>query len=243
MSGFHAVTVSATIFTIRRAIMAAVISAATVIALSACAGTSDHAATLERLVARNPNPEYWHELLQLARNEKGLTDEQVMDILRLRLAVGDLKTDADYQDAAEQALIVGYPLEAKAVMDKGIASKAVQSGERVARLTNKIEADRVFAEPATRALATRAATNPNASVKLGLIYWTAGKGKEAEEAVRNGMKGKLTDPEGAKVALGHALLAQGKKREAIQAFNSVARDSKEAPIARLWAIYAQKAYS
>ena len=93
----------------------------TCFALVACAGTSDRAGTLERRVPRNPNPENWHDLLQLARNEKGLNDEQVMDILRLRLAVGDLKTDADYQDAAMQALIVGSPLEAKAVMDKGFA--------------------------------------------------------------------------------------------------------------------------
>ena len=38
----------------------------------------------------------------------------------------------------------------------------------------------------------------------------------------DGMKGKLTDPEGAKVALGHVLLTQGKKPEAAAAFASVA---------------------
>jgi TolA-binding protein len=42
------------------------------------------------------------------------------------------------------------------------------------------------------------------------------------------------------VALGHALLAQGKKQEAVAAFDSVAKNSKEAPIARLWSIYARK---
>jgi TolA-binding protein len=54
------------------------------------------------------------------------------------------------------------------------------------------------------------------------------------------MKGKLADPEAAKIALGHALLAQGKKPDAVQAFDSVARNSKQAPIARLWSIYARK---
>ena len=78
-------------------------------------------------------------------------------------------------------------------------------------------------------------------MKLGLIYWTFGKGKESEDAIRAGMaKGKLSDPDAAKVALGHALLSQSKKQEAVTAFDSVARNSKEAPIARLWSIYARK---
>ena len=198
-------------------------------------------AALEQLVGSYPKLEYWHDLLQLARNDRGLNDEQTMDIYRLRLAVGDMKTEADFQEMAQQALIAGYPAEAKAVIDKGIAAKIVQNGERVVRL-QKMTNDRVAADVATQAdLQKKAAADPNASVKLGLIYWTLGKGKEAEDSIRNGMKGKLADPEAAKVALGHALMAQGKKPEAIAAFDSVARNSKEAPIARMWSLYARKA--
>ena len=197
-------------------------------------------AALEQLVASYPKLEYWHDLLQLARNDKGLNDDQTMDIYRLRLAVGDIKTESDYQELAQQALIAGYPAEAKAIIDKGIASKAVQAGERVTRLINKIESDRVAAEATTKALEAKSA-DPNASVKLGLIYWTMGKGKEAEDVIRKGMTAKPADPEAAKVALGHALMAQGKKPEAVAAFDSVARNSKEAPIARMWSIYAKRA--
>jgi hypothetical protein len=164
-----------------------------------------------------------------------------MDIYRLRLAVGDLKSQADFQYTAQQALIAGYPIEAKAIIDKGMAAKIVQKDERIGRLLTKIESDRVAAEASTKALEGKAASDPNASVKLGLIYWSAGKGKEAEDAVRNGMKAKVADPEAAKVALGHALLSQGKKPESVGAFDSVARNSKEAPIARMWSIYAKRA--
>ena len=197
-------------------------------------------AALEQLVGSYPKLEYWHDLLQLARNEKGLNDDQTMDIYRLRLAVGDVKSESDYQELAQQALIAGYPVEAKAIIDKGIASKAVQAGERVTRLINKIELDRVAAEATTKALEAKSA-DPNANVKLGLIYWSMGKGKEAEGVIRKGMTAKPTDPEAAKVALGHALMAQGKKPEAVAAFDSVARNSKEAPIARMWSIYAKRA--
>jgi tetratricopeptide (TPR) repeat protein len=198
-------------------------------------------ASLEQLVTIYPKPQYWHDLLQLARNEKGLTDEQTMDIYRLRLALGDLKADGDYLEMAQEALVAGYPAEAKATLDKGTAAKAVQSGERLTRLFKKINDD-VAADAGVQSdLQKKAAADPNASVKLGLIYWSFGKHKEAEEAIRAGiMRGKLADPEGAKVALGHTLLSQGKKQEAASAFDSVARNSKTAPIARLWSIYARK---
>jgi hypothetical protein len=197
-------------------------------------------AALEQLVTSYPKPEYWHDLLQLARNEKGLNDEQTMDIYRLRLALGDLKTVDDYFDATQEALVAGYPAEAKAMLDKATAAKLL-TGERAGRLVNTTN-QQVTANAAVQAdLQKKAATDPNARVKLGLIYWSFGKSKEAEDSIRSGiMAGKLTDPEGAKVALGHALFSQGKKAEAVAAFDSVARNNKEAPIARLWSIYVRK---
>jgi predicted Zn-dependent protease len=198
-------------------------------------------AALEQLALNYPKLEYWHDLLQLARNEKGMTDEQTLDILRLRLALGDLKADSDYLDFAQQALIAGYPAEAKTALDKGIAAKVVQNNERVTRLFKKISDDMTANAAVQADLQKKVATDPNSSVKLGLIHWSTGKTKEAEDAIRAGMtKGKLADPEGAKVALGHVLFTQGKKPEAVSAFDSVARNSKEAPIARLWSIYARK---
>jgi hypothetical protein len=198
-------------------------------------------AALEQLALNYPKLEYWHDLLQLARNEKGMNDEQAFDILRLRLALGDLKADSDYLEFAQQALVAGYPAEAKAALDKGTAAKAVQNTERVTRLYKKISDDMATNATFQADLQKKVATDPNSSVKLGLIHWSMGKNKEAEDAIRAGMtKGKLADPEGAKVALGHVLLSEGKKPDAVSTFDSVARNSKEAPIARLWSIYARK---
>jgi hypothetical protein len=196
-------------------------------------------AALEQLVANYPKPQYWHDLLQLARNERGLSDEQGLDIYRLRMAVGDLKTEADYQEMAQLALVAGYPGEAKAILDAAAKAKML-SGERADRLV-KMTNDRVGADVANQTeLQAKAAADANASVKLGLIYWTYGKNMEAEDAIRAGMKGKLADPEAAKQALGHVLLTSGKKPEAITAFNSVAKaNAKQANVSRLWAIYAR----
>ena len=195
---------------------------------------------LEQLVSTYPKPEYWHDVLQLARNDKGLNDEQMMDIYRLRFAIGDLKSTDDYTDMAQEALVAGYPAEAKQVLDKAAAAKLL-NGDRTTRLV-KMVGDRVTQDTAVQSdLQKKAASDPNSGVKLGLIYWTFGKNKEAEEAIRSAMaKGKLADPEAGKMALGHVLLAEGKKQDAVTAFSSVARTSKSANIARLWAIYARR---
>ena len=196
-------------------------------------------ATLEALVADYPKPQYWHDLLQLARNERGLSDEQSLDIQRLRLAVGDFKTEADYQEMAQLALVALYPNEAKDVLDQAAKAKLL-SGERADRLV-KMTNDRVGQDQRAIAdLQRRSSSDPNAALKLGMTYWTYGKNMEAEAAIRSAMKGKLADPEAAKQALGHVLFSLGKKAEAVAAFNAVARNSKQASISRLWAIYARR---
>jgi len=205
--------------------------------------TANRRNMLEELVLFYGKPQDWHDLFQLARNEKGLSDEQQLDIVRLRLAVGDLKAAGDFIEGAQSALVAEYPNDAKTILDKGNQAKVLNAAtdERVGRLV-KMTNDRVAADAANQAqLAQKAASDPNASVKLGLIYWTYAKHKEAETAVRAGMKGKLADPEGAKVALGHTLLSQGNKPDAVNAFNSVAKASKWSSVARLWSIYARRA--
>jgi len=195
--------------------------------------------SLEMLVANYPKPQYWHDVLLLTRNDRGLSDDQKLDILRLRLAVGDLKTDADYYDLAQMALLVGYPNEAKGVLDKGTTAK-VLSGERAGRMV-KMATDNSAKDAALQAdLQGKAASDANAGLKLGMLLWSYGKYPEAETAVRNAMKGKLADPEAAKVALGHVLFSAGKKPDAVNAFNSVAKNSKWSSVARLWSIYARR---
>lgn len=194
---------------------------------------------LEQLVTNYPKPEYWHDLLQIARNEKGLSDDQVMDIYRLRYVLGDLKTETDFQEMAQEALVAGYATEAKGVLEKAQADKILK-GERDQRLV-KMASDRAAQDGAVVAdLQKRAKSDPNSAIKLGLLYWSTGKDKEAEDTIRGAIaSNKLADPEGAKVALGHVLLSEGKASDAATAFNSVAKNVRESNVARLWAIYAR----
>ncbi len=194
---------------------------------------------LEQLVVYYGKADYWKDLLQLARNEKGLTDEQQMDLARLRLAVGDLKTQEDYQDAAQIALVANYPGEAKLIIDKANTAK-VLSGERAGRLM-KMTNDSVATDTAAIAgLQGKAAADPNSGLRYSRVLASYGKFAEAEAAVRAAGKGKVADIEGAKVQLGHSLLGQGKRPEATNAYNSVNRANKWYSIARLWSLFARR---
>ena len=194
---------------------------------------------LEQLVLYYGKPEYWKDLLQLARNEKGLSDEQQLDIAKLRLAVGDLKTQEDYQEAAQVALVAKYPGDAKAILDKAAAEKVLQ-GERAGRL-QKMTNDSVASDQAVIAdLQKKAAADPNANAMLARYLVSYNKFTEAEAAVRTAMKSKLADPEAAKVTLGHALLGEGKRPEATTTYNSVNRNNKWYSVARLWSLFARR---
>ena len=50
-----------------------------------------------------------------------------------------------------------------------------------------------------------------------------------------------SDALGGDVDVGHVLLSENKKPDAVNAFNSVDKNSKQASVARLWAIYARRA--
>jgi hypothetical protein len=196
-------------------------------------------AMLEQLVLYYGKPQDWHDLLLLAHNEKGLSDQQNMDIYRLRLLVGDLRGDADYQEMAQEAMVAEFPNEAKTVLDKANAAKLL-NGERAARLI-KMANDSVAKDTAILAdLQKRAERDPNAKLKLGLILWTYSKNKEAEDAIRAAMMQGVSDPDAAKIALGHALFSGEKRADAVKAFDSVSKDSKWATIGRLWSIYARR---
>jgi hypothetical protein len=194
---------------------------------------------LEQLVLYYGKAEYWKDLLQLARNEKGLSDEQQMDIARLRLAVGDLKTQDDYQEAAQIALVAKYPGEAKSILDRANTAKVLQ-GERAGRLM-KMTNDSVAADTAAIAdLQAKAQADPNTAVRFSRVQASYGKFAEAEATVRAAAKGKGVDIEGAKVQLGHVLLGQGKRPEASAAYNSVSRNNKWFSVARLWSLFARR---
>ena len=191
---------------------------------------------LELLVERTNKPEYWNQLLQTAEGTKGLTDHETLDIYRLKLLTGSIKSADDYMLLAQLALQMGYGAESQSVVQKGIAAK-VLSGDRVNRLlgmaTNDANAD---AAKAGQVLATG---NGEALVKLGEDLWGRAKFPDALAAIQKGIGKGVTDKANAQIRLGQAQLGAGQKDQAIRSFANADGDPKAKVIGHLWEIYAR----
>lgn len=199
---------------------------------------------LEQLVLNYPSADAWGNLITLTRqSQSGLTDEHQMELLRLRLLTGNIKTAAEYSEMAQLALLVGYPGEAKMVYEAAAKANMLE-GERSTRLLGLINQRIADDRPAMSALTQQAPAEPTgmADLKLGRSLVNYGMNAEAETALRRAIqKNRLgADLEAAKVALGRALLAQDKTQPAINAFNSVAQNSSYSGISRLWSIHARQ---
>ena len=193
---------------------------------------------LEALALHYPSADTWHEIIKTA-SRGGVSDRGLLELYRMRLAVGDLKTHDDYFEMAEIAMAQHLPAEAKAVLDKGVAARLF-AGNRDQRLINLTNAALANNQAELAQLRQAADANPNdgnADVKLAEALWTYGKFPEAEQMARRGIKeGNLQDPDLAKLILAHALLSQGKRQEAASTFASVSKTGKLASVGRLWSL-------
>ncbi len=201
---------------------------------------------LERLVTNYPSQKSWADLLQLAENAKGLKDRQTLNLYRLRLLTGTMKTSDDYTTAAEMALEFGSAAEAAAIVQKGIDAKLLP-GDRAQKLldTAKKQDAATQANFAKLAAAAAKARTGDDAVNLGEEMAGAGQAhaqdaiNEIQQAIQKG----ATDKGDAQIELGIAYLDAGQKDAAIRAFNAVPQtDTNSAMIAHFWAIYAHSSH-
>jgi hypothetical protein len=200
---------------------------------------------LEQLVIHYPTKERWCDFIQITRNTRGLTDEQQVDVFRVRLAKDCMLNVEHYTEMGQLAIIARYPNDGKTALQKGVDAKALtpQPGDRVSRLITTVNT--AVTEDMRRTPQLQAAANNDPSgtgdVAYGLHLLSYGKAAEAETAIQKGVtKGKAADPDAARIALGRAQLAQNKKAEAVRNFAAVPRASKHYSVARLWWMYAQQ---
>lgn len=205
------------------------------------------AVTLDKLLAHYPKKEYWSILLGNLPRKSGFSGRFSLDLLRLRLATGNLTKAEDYMELAQLALQAGYPAEGKAVVDKGFASGALGTGaegerhKRLRDLAVKAEAESKAAieKEAQEAAAMK---DGNALLQVGYAYVTMGQYDKGIALIEKGIaKGGLKRPEDAKLHLGLALLQSNKnKAKAVQTLRSVQGNDGGADLGRLWAVYASQ---
>lgn len=200
-----------------------------------------YARAMEKLVAHYPKKDYWLSVLYSVTARPGYSDRLAIDVARLKLATGTMRTTAEYVEAAQLSLQEGFPMEATKIIDQGYAAGLLGTGaeaERHKRL--KDLAAKTLAED-KQAIA-RDEAQPLAG-KDGKALFNEGfnlvlhgrfdKGLEMmEQGIRLGSGFRRLDH--AKLQLGYAYHLAGQNQKAIQAYRRVQGDDGALSIAKLW---------
>ena len=196
----------------------------------------------EQLVTYYPsNKQYVGIYLSDIVGKPGFSSRFSLDLLRLRLASGNVTTAADYMEMAQLLLQAQLPAEAKVVVDKGYAAGVLGTGAEASRqqrlrdLVNKNVVDNK-ASLAKRTADAKAEKTGDDLVAIGTEYASLGQYDEAIELIQQGIaKDSLKRPEDAKLRLGVAMLQSGKnKGKAVQVLRTVQGTDGAPDVARLY---------
>lgn len=197
---------------------------------------------MEKLITYYPKKEYWINALQGVAANPTFSDRLAIDLARLKLATGSMRTANEYVEAAQLSLQEGFPMEAVRTIQQGYAAGVLGKGpeaERHKRL--KDLAEKTLAED-RRSIAqenTDAAKDGKTLFNDGYDFVLNGKNDAGLEMMEKGLKlgTGFRRPEHAKLQLAHAYDLAGKKRKAIQIYKSVRGNDGSQAIARLWIIH------
>ncbi len=197
----------------------------------------------EKLVTYYPsNKQYVGIYLSDLPGKSGFSSRFSLDLMRLRLASGNLTSAADFMEMAQLLLQAQLPAEAKSVVDKGYAAGVLGTGPEAARqqrlrdLTNKTLADSK-ASIAKRAADAATAKTGDDLVAIGAEYASMGDFDKGIDLMQQGIaKDNLKHPDDAKLRLGAVLLQSGPKNhaKAVQTLRSVQGTDGGPDVARLY---------
>jgi hypothetical protein len=205
--------------------------------------TTAQVATLERLVLNYPKKDYWAIYLGRLPRKAGFSPRFELDVLRLRLVTDTLSTTNEFMEMAQLSLQAGLPAEAQRVINQGYESGALGTGAEAARHQRLRDlATRQLAEAkagiAGQASEAAKQAQGDALVKVGYAYVTLGEVDQGIQLIEQGIaKGKLRNPDDAKLRLGMAQLQKkGQRPAAVQTLRSIRGTDGVADIARLWTV-------
>lgn len=211
--------------------------------------------TLERLAVAYPRPEYWMDLVVFAARDPNLPDRTLIEMYRLLRLVGGVKQLELGEELAQLASRLGQPAEALSVVEDAYAAGQMgKGGQATAHQTLRDQLRKqAAAEAADRAAAEAAAKtapNGNGLVDLGWAMVAGLPMGAAPALVEPGLalieqgvaKGGLRRPVEARLHLGMAQLAAGRKDVARQTLMALEAEAKGDPLAvpvQLWSLFAR----
>lgn len=196
--------------------------------------------TIEKMAANYPKAQYWTDLLNRVQAKPGFSGRLAVDVFRLKLANNLLKKPSEYMEMGQLVLQAKAPAEAVKVIDKGYKAGMLGVGPEAGRHQRlKDLADKNLAD-LNKNLATEEAelvkVNDNDGlVTLGYSLVQAGQADKGLKMMEAAIKsGALKYPDEAKLRLGEAYAAAGKKQQAISTFKSINGKDGTADLARYW---------
>lgn len=216
--------------------------------LSCAVKQSDDAsyrAALQKLVMYYPKANYWQELITRTIAQPGFNNRYLLDMYRLKAATGTIDNADEYADAAQLALTAGLPGEAQQYVDQGYAKGLLGSGDSAAKdqMLKKKVAAKMSEDKGTLAEGERvsaAQAGGDALVATGMNYVGYGQYDKGIDLIKQGIaKGKLKDPDAARLRLGYAQFQSGALADAQESFKSVAGSEGGQRLAQLWLLVKQ----
>ncbi|HEV2746356.1 MAG TPA: hypothetical protein VGW34_03540 [Allosphingosinicella sp.] len=190
------------------------------------------------LVGAYPSVENWRDALLLYR-DLGQPDPTVrLDLLRLMRSSKALAGERDYLELAQALSSAGYPAEAKAVLEEGVAAKMVDPAkatfkELIATSAKRAAADRkALAGSQAKAMA---AADGALALSAADAQFGYGEYAKAAELYRAALQKGSVNTDLANSRLGMALALAGQKAEAEMALRAVT--GVRAPLASYWLIW------
>ncbi|MGX4640684.1 tetratricopeptide repeat protein [Massilia sp. SYSU DXS3249] len=196
--------------------------------------------TIEKLAANYPKAQYWNDLLNRVQGKPGFSGRLSVDVYRLKLANGLMKKPSEYMEMAQLVMQAKAPAEALKVIDKGYKAGALGTGpdaERHGRLKALAEKNLAEQNKGIAALEAEytAAKDNDGLVALGYSMVQSGQADRGLKLMESAIKaGGLRYPDEAKLRLGEAYAAAGKKSQAISTLKGVSGKEGTAELARYW---------
>jgi hypothetical protein len=189
-------------------------------------------------VSAYPTSKSWRDAIVIYQTSSQLSDSELLDSMRLAHATSALAGENDYYRYANTLMLKGYSGEAKAVLDQGFASNAINKSKPIftqiyAQATAKSQGDRAsLAATAKTAMASPAAKQ---AMTTADAYYGYGDYAEAASLYRAALTKSGVDKDLANLRLGMALARSGDKAGATAALN--AAGGAQADVAKLWLTY------
>lgn len=202
---------------------------------------------VERLLNHYPRKELWAQVLGGLQGKKGFAARFTLDIYRLQLATGNLKTADDFMEAAQLAAQAGYPDEGKKIVEQGLAANILGQGAEGARHKRLLDlmvkkSNEAKADAANAEKTAKDSKNGDELVKLGLSRVFAGDKAGGLALVEAGMaKDNFARPDDAKFYQGLAYYNAGETAKAQSAWRGVKGTDGSGELARLWQVQARSA--